>query len=338
MHVRRYLVVPMIALFTALALSACSDQAATGGETGVRCSSDTDCVAGTACEWERCRTTCENSTECPSDLRCHPRGVCAECGAQVDCDANTYCFRGQCLESSELDVDVKFGVPCESDNECLNGEICLNEACTPLCQSDYECRPPRGLCDPENICVQCIDDGDCQIGASCVDSRCESNTDQSACDPACEISVGQYCNEESGDCQTVRCLPCDKDSDCSGAERCLADRAVNGARLCLLQSKNCPVGYNADDAGICRPVAMCADVEYAGAGEACRFPANENLGACGKDLRCLYNSRVSFCSPDCEATADCLPEFEGGCCDSFTGGQTYCLTQAFCEQLDASRE
>lgn len=332
MYVSRWQgVLLVVALVAVLAWSCTDNKASDDDEGGIVCAQASDCPIGTLCEWRRCRAICASAPDCPAPLHCHPRGVCTECAAQVDCEANTYCFRGRCMDASELDADVRYGVACETLEQCLNGEICRAGRCTPLCQEEADCRPPRGLCHPERFCVQCLKDGDCKEGSACVEGRCESSGEPITCDPACDLTAGEYCNEGLGECQKVRCMSCDKDSDCAAAERCRADRSVNGNRICLLiDASVCPAGYLLDDEKVCRPVALCADVTYSDIAQPCRFAGDRSLNACAKGLRCLYSSRVSFCAPPCTATDDCAEHFPEGCCGSFSGGQAYCHTPDFC--------
>lgn len=103
---------------------------------------------------------------------------------------------------------------CETDQDCKEGEFCVNERCQ-QCRSDEDCERGQvcasGRCDP--IEGWCETAADCPDGQGCRDNRCAP----------CETD--DECGE--GKCRAGRCLPpgdCVTDEDCPLGHECQEGR------------------------------------------------------------------------------------------------------------------
>ena len=301
----------------------CNSSDSSVSEDG-RCTSDAQCRTGERCLWGACQTTCDTDSDCSDDLRCHPKGVCAECAAHADCESGQLCEKGVCRDSGNW----TYGNACESSGDCLEGQVCADGVCALLCWSALDCPPALPVCGGEHLCVECVRDSDCDGDAICVAERCEAN---SACEEECDAATGFYCDEGTGDCVSVECLPCDEDADCESPYVCVSSETAGGGGICLTGG-TCPAGTARGLDSYCHPVATCPGVSYAPAAQACSFPGDPDLPPCVWGHVCLYNSSVSFCSRTCsDFDTDCADAFPGGCCRSVSGSEPYCLTGSFCE-------
>lgn len=88
--------------------------------------------------------------------------------------------------------------------------------------------------------------GACDGGPSCHDI-----VTPTTCDPACDLTAGEFCNEETDECVTyVACDPpaCNDGEYCDGMGNCLA--------LPPTCDPTCASGEYCDE-GTCRPTPVC---------------------------------------------------------------------------------
>lgn len=110
------------------------------------------------------------------------------------------------------------------------------------CMTDKECTSYSLLCGPEDSCVQCLSEDDCDRLESCVAGLCQVPQD---CEDSRDCTGDQVCNETAGVC--VQCL---KSSDCAKGQSC-ADNACVTKQACDYTS-DCDNGLLCDaDAGFC---------------------------------------------------------------------------------------
>jgi hypothetical protein len=128
--------------------------------------------------------------------------------------------------------------PCNTDNDCPNGQICLP---TGVC-SGGPCKPVAEFCDGvDNDCDGAVDDG-----ALCVDGNvCQNGTCSQPCQPSTEA-----CDGVDNDCDgTV--------DEGSGAVLCPnGGSCVGGACVqmpCNAPNVGCPPGQTCDASGNCVP-------------------------------------------------------------------------------------
>lgn len=86
------------------------------------------------------------------------------------------------------------------------------------CMTDKECTGYSLLCGPEEKCVQCLSEDDCDRVESCVAGLCQVPQD---CEDSRECSGDQVCNEIVGVC--VQCL---EPSDCAKGQTCAKNSCV----------------------------------------------------------------------------------------------------------------
>jgi len=138
---------------------------------GAACKISPDCPNTQTCVWETCQQSCSTISDCPQNTYCHNRGVCTSCASHMHCDADEICAFGECVTAQ---ADELYGTACVVNENCLNGEICRDGRCTPLCSENKDCRAPRSICQPdEHYCVECLADVNCPDNRSCTDGVCE---------------------------------------------------------------------------------------------------------------------------------------------------------------------
>jgi hypothetical protein len=149
-----------------------------------------DCDAGcTTFEWRYCaRKSCEQDSDCPSDMRCNAVTYTscedAPCKPGVDCapDASV-----TCSEHTERTCTERYNIPCGVDEECGEGFDCNRDPYTSCWgsgggsydgdggfiawESDGGCTtetPEAGWCNLLEL--PCASDSECPSGLSCQDS------------------------------------------------------------------------------------------------------------------------------------------------------------------------
>lgn len=188
------------------------------------------------------------------------------CNSDYDC-ANGICSLGQCTAA------------CRDQNDCANGEYCLNNKCTIKCSSHSQC--PDGQACRQGVCsIGCRGDKDCSGNLACYDNSCQSPCDQNICGPnalckidrhlaKCECPAGfegnptpdQGCVRVPSACvSTNRCpnghmciantcqVPCSDSVSCAIGERC--DNNVC-AKVCYTNN-NCLPGEICNERGTCQ--------------------------------------------------------------------------------------
>lgn len=190
---------------------------------GEACRSDDQCRSG-RCLGGTCQ--CDQDRDCPTGQRCFKpvvganscaptdRPLGASCNRDAECRSD-HCEGGECV--------------CRHDGDCPNGQVCRtpitgrnrceagsdgNLTIGNACERNDQCK--SGRCEGGR-CV-CSSDNDCATGQSCFTpitgpNFCESTT----------LALGASCNRDS-QCRSDKCqggaCRCNKDSDCSGEEKC----------------------------------------------------------------------------------------------------------------------
>ena len=194
--------------------SVCDDAVDLCDDFAGPCQSDDDCGEGFACEVDP--DTCS-----PSACGCDPTT------GQVICTAD--CGGAECVPTEQPDPCEDFVPPCQSDDDCGDGEVCGTDTttCSPsVCGCDSEtgnvfctqdCAGKECMPDPfGNICDSfvgpCGSDDDCGDGMECV-------VDPTTCSPSacgCDPDTGSIiCTQ---DCGGAECRPvadeCEQPLDC----------------------------------------------------------------------------------------------------------------------------
>lgn len=136
----------------------CFIEAAQPASFRFECSADSDCGEGLSCANNLCQQACGGAEDapCPSDASECLNGYCSSfCATDQDvCPAPQEC----------VDIFGIFGlegvpglctVPCSVNEDCGEGQGCLEGLCATLCADDSNCAEGEvctfGLCTPENL-------------------------------------------------------------------------------------------------------------------------------------------------------------------------------------------
>lgn len=281
-----------------VALSACSDPPA----------DDPPAPCGGACPVENCiADTCVGGQDAGPDVDANDDGD-ADGGEDAPNDTDP--------DLPEPDADV----PCQADDACPDGLICVDRVCREGCRRAEDC--PQGLqCDPETLeCfAACVDDEGCgapEFRAVCDDGRCV--------DVACVVD--DHCDPGSWCAGEGAATTCE--------EGCRVDDCPDG-QFCDLESRACVVGCVSDDgcalgtwcdvgAAICRDGCR-EDVECEGEQVCARFE-----GEAFEERRCLTSCAAD---PDCPDSMFCTQTLteRGVCVDGCRGEPDNCPPGQACD-------
>ncbi len=109
------------------------------------CIQDLDCGAGLFCRSYGCQEQ-PQTCMCADGESCDVYGNCIP-KPEVECDENRPCASPLVCQNNHCEPE------CTSDEECSNGDKCVNLSCiTPQCQSDQECDIKSEVCT-QYLCV-----------------------------------------------------------------------------------------------------------------------------------------------------------------------------------------
>jgi len=212
------------------------------------------------------------------------------------------------LDGNALACDAVNGFTLESPTVlALHGEACdrllarptpfvdVEFPCSALaappnaCANDGDCGPAAPFCAPRG-CVECLSDGHCSDGATCVGNACilycESSADCSGATPYCDTARSE-------------CVGCLSNTNCGGGSTPVCDRAMSTCVGCAIDA----------DCGSDTP--RCALDSHTCV--QCRTSAD-----CGGDTQwcvdsvCVECRTGSFCPP-CAGVPSQMP----GCCRAY---------------------
>lgn len=174
--------------------------------------------------------------------------------------------------------------PCDVVEDCLAGELCLEQRCHAACGPEVPCAEPRGVCDEgRGVCVQCL--GDEQCGAL------------------------EVCVLPQGECGPVECRSA---ADCADGEACVDDVCVAGL-VCTPNEVGCvdeTTAFVCAGDGSARQEAACRDDQICLEG-VCRTQV------CTPDtVVCAGNARVAC---DATGTDTTVTSCDGACADGGFG-------------------
>ena len=237
--------------------------------------------------------------------------------------------------------------------ETDGGFICSDAGpCQGLCTGGQVCRVA------DNVCVDCLVDGDCtdpdnakcgpdgSCGPCDANSQCTGITDRSICDlgacVACSASNdsacgGNPCNPATGTCSAfgtasaATCEPCDTDANCSVAnQRCIElmfGGSVRGGYCLLENTGSCPAPFQV---GITRAsLSGAAAATYCGINEAlttCEAVQlrDQPCAACqsvdGARCETLVATGMAACTYSCSTASECNTTGNLSGCDTGAGG------------------
>ena len=234
-----------------------------------------------------------------------------------DCNDGEICtLAGECTEPDGT---------CQTDRDCLTGNVCKEDVCVPGCGTDEECEDGF-YCDVDaKTCAEgCRDSTECLTGEVCTAGACACNETSCPEGKVCLADTGHCgaptscdqidCGTQSCDPTTLTCIDgCTADS-CAESEVCNTQTGLCEINNCIGEDPNQCAG-NAQ-----RPVwdpvkCFCAECLSdsdcdSGAGETC------NSGGA--------------CVPPCQTVCD--PGTSGTC-----GGTTpYCISECCVECVGAA--
>ncbi len=219
-----------------------------GGECVV-CVTDSDCFEGETCVDGDCVPDCAGDKDCGECQTCVD-GVCEDVEANTPCDDENPCTENDvCIVTcagtvafdncgcdgaegefcGDLEGICRSGVcvTCEADDDCVEGESCINGQCVASCATDDDCAacetcfndvcsplPDGAACDPN---LPCTPIGLCEGGVCSAEVQDCSFLDD-------ECNVGQ-CDPVSDQCLPV---PRPDGTPCTDLDPCTDDQCVNG--------------------------------------------------------------------------------------------------------------
>jgi len=195
------------------------DEEGDGEETNFEtCTDDTSCLdegifcLGNKvynCEYENGCLDKTNEMQCESEEECINGSGCMkliECTNNNNCNyLNNACSYGICnLNKCELRFNSSINICRRSSGECDLEEYCTGSStsCPVNKFKDRGASCSLGVCN-NNICVECLDDNDCQTGEVCENNNCVD-------DICYEVICSDYLSQNT--CENSLCLSCEWNS------------------------------------------------------------------------------------------------------------------------------
>ena len=260
-------------------------------------------------------------------------GRCAACdpGDHAGCNANQLCCGFQCQATAANTQCESCGQACDADST----DGCGQRTCE--CGGNAECGGQTAFCDdPNDVCVNCRADGDCDAQEpQCVSNRCE------VCDPDDDAGCAADGGEPVCDAGNKTCRACGADAECAenggNGGQCVADGECEACDStddagCVANSTSPICAGNPESCRGCNNNAECAG--NGGNGAICA-EAGARDGACGAcDPADDQGCNNAGASPVCDAnTLSCRGcANDGDCADNARGDQ--CLGNGRCRPCD----
>jgi hypothetical protein len=290
----------------------------------VECDSNSDCP-GQICINSAC-VDCANDGDCPEDFVDEQAPYCPNSGevVQVVTTHDFFCSSNECQNDVDQtpvtlaeDEDDDFceladdhcggcahgKFDCDFDSECGPGLICGGGLFDLICWG-----PECGCCYPgetwdkvNDLCVDCVDDGDCDGPTPvCLDKTCVACSQHSHCDDDEELPPEYYCSDNETVMKTVTTIDyyCTPDHTCKDAS--VDDTsivAINGAQgFCDKKSEHCPEEctenqYGCESDSECGDALKCDGTGFFGCGE-------DSCGCCPQGK--LWDTATTICIIDCD--------------------------------------
>ncbi|MBW1810836.1 MAG: hypothetical protein JRJ87_21775, partial [Deltaproteobacteria bacterium] len=282
-----------------------------------------------------------------------PGSRCVDCLVDGDCDDSVGCTDDTCNNGPGTCVYAPNDGNCPDDSDyCTGIEYChaVND-----CESTGDpCALGGQLCDgPNNRCVDCLVDGDCDDTIGCTDDTCNNGPgtcDYTPNDGNCpddgDFCTGtEYCNVVT-DCDSTgdpcalggqlcdgpgsRCVDCLVDGDCDDIVGCTDDTCNIVAGTCVYTPND---GNCSDDGDFCNGTEYCDALnDCDSTGDPCTAGGQLCDGPGSRCVDCLVDG-------DCDDTVACTDDTcnivagtcvytpnDGNCPDDgdFCNGTEYC--------------
>lgn len=158
-----------------------------------------------SCDFDnnQCGGWCDLDDTCKEGVSCHGRTNVCYYGHCVECSADSHCmdmFSPYPQKPRVCDIEHKMCVECNSDSDCKHSI-------------------KRKMCDYNhyngNTCVECTDYKECEsdsnCGGDCFDGECTIGFNCT--------SQNKYCSLPLPPTNSVMCVECNSDSQCSSPQR-----------------------------------------------------------------------------------------------------------------------
>lgn len=239
----------------------------------VECVETEHCETGSLCVDGRCEKpfVCDDDGDCagrPEGAACdRSTGSCVSCVVDSHCPVGSTCGAQRCSP-----------IACEVVGDCPLGTRCEGSGCVPAgaCSDHGSCSfdPRAPFCNPDGMCVSCLQDGDCGGELRCVAGACamveSCQTDQDCGGGlSCTQGTCRSCRTDdqcpTGICLSGRCSDrpvCQADGDCVGGA------CRDGSCVECVADLDCPSGHGCE-AGRCVEQTSCGDDAGCGPGKVC---------------------------------------------------------------------
>lgn len=243
-------------------------------------------------------------TTCPPTMRydffeerCYPDQYC---NYSSECVAGFVCLSNACIPVGSLSSSA-LNASCTQSSSCASG-LCLNGICAAI-NSGTVNSPTHD---------QCLFDGHCGIGRTCVDGLCVNQCATSVDCAATQLCKNQICVDDVAN-------SCSSDMGCAANEKCVNNRCLsmclsNGTCASSAESCSLSLSANATVYQLCQPNyaarPACLGNADCGNGKSCVDGICRT--ACAKDADCLacgvglICANGGFCLTTKEATPECL--------------------------------
>ena len=229
-------------------------------DDGFACTTDDTCSNGECVATVADASKCNDTLDCTIDT-CDLVTGCANTPADPLCDDGNPCTSGSCL------VNGDGGGGCEQANtsgDCSLTSVCFdNHRCDlGVCIGDDTCSGGEYCSSPDNRCVECVGDGECDDGFactadSCVNFACVYVTDDSACADS-EFCSTDTCVAGQGCVYTNNNGLCDDGATCTPSSYCENQVCVGDGDPCSASGGSC----RDDSDGCRRPLFVGFEADY----------------------------------------------------------------------------
>jgi MYXO-CTERM domain-containing protein len=333
--------------------------------TAADCAPAFFCLSGSCVPDKMQGDKCTDNSQCPNNVNCVD-GVCCDAACSGSCVACTAALKGfgqdgKCEAIADGQLPRTAGAcdstqTCVKDGKCNGAGICRpnalsNEPCSAtaatvcaanavsgkLCDGNGSCSNTTGstpcdpfTCDANSIACRtsCASDGDCVMGAYCVNNLCQPKHSLStSCGTANECTSG-YCAD--GVCCDRACDgacdACGSDGACQTSTVGTAGNPVCDPYVCDGTSSQCPQGCTTDMQCIGTDQCLNGACVARMGGSTCTLDEQCPLGHCADGVCC-----DSVCDGQCE---QCNAKGTEGQCLPVTGDPA--AGHAACAGTDAS--
>ncbi len=208
------------------------------------CESDNPCMAAACDPTGRCVLTPLTGIACESDNLCAAAAQCLDGVCTVTetivCDDADPCTVDVCLAESGCTGIKVNGLPCDDENVCTVGDVCVD-----------------GMCEEGALELDCEDGNPCTIDTCAVGTGCtrQNAPDESACDLIPNVPEA---------CIDGACIPyCTTAGQCNDKIVCTVDTCDSESHLCV----NTPDDLSCDDGNACNGLENCVVGSGCQAGE-----------------------------------------------------------------------